>query len=266
MYNGEVDILRIRLEELYEVVDEFILLEFNQSFSGKPKKQKFDPKHFYKYSEKLKTFFISADTSEREPDPWARESFQRNYFSNLIDTSSGSLVLLSDVDEIPSREAIRQIREKHGNDTFYGFQLQLHYFVFDYINVSGPAAKQISTVAFPANYLEHGTADQARKSIKAGEQRAETLYNSGWHFSYFSDFSGLKTKIQDFSHQEFNSEEFFSSVDINQILTLNLDLFSRQDHIWQKYTPRTLPKLLQHDLEIATKYTVRSRLGTGNVG
>lgn len=266
LYNGEDDVLAVRLEELYEVVDEFILLEFSRSFSGLKKSKKFEEVQFSKYKDKLKAFFIDEDVSDSFSDAWEREAFQRNYLSKLIKKTRDTLVLLSDVDEIPSRESVASIKLQKGNSKFYGFQLQLHYFAFDFINVSGPAAYQVWTVAFPARYLNKGTPEEARRSIRFGSHPAEKLINSGWHLSYFSDALGLRRKIEDFSHQEFNNEEFLASVDLSKILSLNLDLFGRTDFCWQKYTPSRLPKLASKNLEMATKFSVNTILDSLSAG
>lgn len=260
MYNGEDDILAVRLEELYEVVDEFILLEFSRSFSGLKKSKKFDEAQFSKYKAKLKAYFIDEDVSNSFSDAWEREAFQRNYLSTLIKKRRNTLVLLSDVDEIPSMESVAAIKLQKGNSKFYGFQLQLHYFAFDFINVSGPAAFQVWTVAFPARYLDKGTPEEARRAIRFGSHPAEIIINSGWHLSYFSDAIGLRRKIEDFSHQEFNNEEFLASVDLSKILSFNLDLFARTDFSWQKYTPSRLPRLASRNLEMATKFRVNTIL------
>jgi beta-1,4-mannosyl-glycoprotein beta-1,4-N-acetylglucosaminyltransferase len=260
MYNGEDDVLAVRLEELYEVVDEFILLEFSRTFSGLKKTQKFSEARFSKYNEKLKAHFIEEDDSKSFSDAWEREAFQRNYLSNLVNKNRESLILLSDVDEIPSWEAVLAIKEERGNSKYYGFQAQLHYFAFDFICVSGPDAQQILTVAFPARFLNFSTPEHARRSIRSGELPAKKLLNSGWHLSYFLDTKGLKGKIADFSHQEFNNEEFLASIDLGKILTLNLDLFARGDLSWQKYTPRRLPKLVSKDPQLARKFSVNGIL------
>ena len=43
LYNGEIDVLEIRLRELAEVVHRFVVVESDTTFSGLRKTLKFDP-------------------------------------------------------------------------------------------------------------------------------------------------------------------------------------------------------------------------------
>jgi hypothetical protein len=56
-YNGEKDLFEIRYNILKDYVDTFIVVEFDKTFSGKPK----EPSFKYKNWEKVKYYFIKED-------------------------------------------------------------------------------------------------------------------------------------------------------------------------------------------------------------
>ena len=74
---NELDILDIRLQELYDTVDHFVLVEANQSHSGKPKEYIFENNkdRFEKYLDKI--IHIKIDDFPDTKDSWVREKFQR---------------------------------------------------------------------------------------------------------------------------------------------------------------------------------------------
>jgi len=117
-YNGEKDILDIRLNVLYPFVDKFVIIEFDETFSGKPK-----PKHLLKdTTEKWAKFFdkieyvhitkleylryeILADESpnvpKNGPKHWRQEFCQKESIKNcLLDLNDNDIVFIGDVDEI----------------------------------------------------------------------------------------------------------------------------------------------------------------------
>lgn len=51
--------------------------------------------------------------------------------------------------------------------------------------------------------------------------------SSGWHLSYFGDATYIQSKIQNFSHQEFNSPQFTEIDKINERIRAGTDLYDR---------------------------------------
>lgn len=108
-YNGEHDLFDIRYNILKDYVDEFIVIEFDKTFSGKDKKQLFN--QFY---EKVNYHFIKEEQyskykemAEKSPNTkgashWAREFMQKESIKDcLTHLRDDDLVFIGDVDEIP---------------------------------------------------------------------------------------------------------------------------------------------------------------------
>lgn len=108
MFFNEIELLKMRLEELDEVVDYFVLVESAETQRG-------DPKPFYFYEnrhlfEKYLDKIIHIMVNERHPEMglWEREHFQRECIARaLIHCDSSDMILISDLDEIPRSELIQ---------------------------------------------------------------------------------------------------------------------------------------------------------------
>jgi len=125
-YNGEDDLLKIRLEFLYDFVDKFVIVEADKTFTGIKKQKKYNPDSFGLWAKKISYHFI-LDLSENPPSPWDNEIAQRNALSlGFCDLDDADIIILSDLDEIPSPDAIRSF---DSTKFVYGCLIQsLHYY------------------------------------------------------------------------------------------------------------------------------------------
>ncbi|MBG6165136.1 hypothetical protein [Roseibium album] len=112
VFHNEFDLLEIRLREMGDSVDRFVLVEADQTQRGSPKPFYFDENRdrFAPWADKI------IDLQVRFPDQlppalgvyknrrkkdWERENYQRNCISRALESCDpDDLVLLSDVDEI----------------------------------------------------------------------------------------------------------------------------------------------------------------------
>lgn len=241
IYNGELDLLEVRLNELNDVVDWFVIVEGTNTFSGATKSglllDSWDRvKPFaHKIRRVLVTDLLRAD------GPWERETIQRNSCVRaLADANPEDLIMLSDVDEIPRAKDVAAMRADNEARAF-GFELSFRYFALNYCNVSGPESALVWTVGFSPTLLEYYTPEQLRYGIRDRSVAARISSHAGWHFSYLSDEAGVRRKIAAFSHQEYNNEEFLGKLDIPELIRNRGDLFGRTGFEWQVVDPKDLP-------------------------
>ena len=136
LFFNEIELLKLRLKELGEVVDHFVLVEAKRSFSNRKKQLFFEDRkdEFSQYSSKI-THLITPDPPgnsiwrSKRRSAWKRQEFQRNYLSNGIrklKPEKQDLILLSDVDEIFDSNTLSELKE----DSFSGianFEQDLYY-------------------------------------------------------------------------------------------------------------------------------------------
>ena len=79
LFFNEFKILRLQLEELNEVVDQFVLVESTRTFSNDPKPLFFDQNKeaFGQWALKIRHVVIE-DMPQGNPSAWDIERFQRN--------------------------------------------------------------------------------------------------------------------------------------------------------------------------------------------
>jgi hypothetical protein len=131
MFNNELDVLLVRLRELSPVVDYFVLVEADVSLSGRPKRALYaqHAQLFHAFAPRLVHVLLQASdyaeaisavsTAAAGKKNWAWEEYSRAAISRgllvverLLQRSltARDVVMVSDVDEVPSRSFARALR------------------------------------------------------------------------------------------------------------------------------------------------------------
>ncbi len=111
-FDGELDLLEHRLREMYELVDVFILVEAGETYQGRRKPCVFEAnkQRFAWADSKLRHVKLST-LGEPARSPRSRAALQRDAsMLAMRDLQPDDVVLLLDVDEVPSRAVLRLIR------------------------------------------------------------------------------------------------------------------------------------------------------------
>lgn len=207
MFYNELDMLEFRLDYLSEVVDFFVISEANKTHVGK-EKPLFLKENLHRFERYLDKMVLVECESLEEYDPslnaWINESRHRQSISEgigRIELNPSDVILVSDVDEIPDAITLKEIKES-------GIK-GLHTFVQDfyYYNIG---CKISSRWKFPkaADFETYKTFGPQRMRMATFEESCKEIERGGWHFSYFGPPEFIRNKIENFAHQEFNSEEF----------------------------------------------------------
>lgn len=218
---NEMDLLEIRLNELYDTVDHFVLVEATRTFQKTPK-----PLYYYDNRERFKKFsdkiiHVVVDkyphffSKFRVPHAWDYDNSQKEFIlQGLKDAAPDDMIIVSDVDEIPLKSFV----EKHRNSSKISVFEQ--YLCFYYLNNictlrsdgdpslnrdgygywRGPVMlrkKQIKTIKSTRMLRDHATG-----------RDVQVLANSGWHFSFLGGTDQIIKKIEAWTHAEFNNEKY----------------------------------------------------------
>lgn len=242
LYSGEARVLEIRLHELDAVVDRFVVVESDTTFSGEPKRIEFDPTHpaIAPYAHKIAHVLVS-DMPETK-DPWVREAWQRNAMLRGVgDATDRDLILMSDVDEIPRASVVTSARDDEDHAVFF-FRLAFYYFFVNYRNVKGPEVHRVWNCAATRSEAGRLGPQSFRRTVPPG---ARVFDDAGWHFSYLTDEAGVKRKISSFSHQELNTDAVLSAINIPALVRRGADLYNRPGYEWALTDGSELPQWLQ---------------------
>jgi hypothetical protein len=161
LYNGEVEALEIRLHELAEVVHRFVIVESGKTFRGGRKELSFDPldPRIAPFAARIR--YIVVSDMPRYGRAAQLEGWQRNaVLRGVPDAAEDDLVLVSDVDEIPSAAAVREIVRDDQNRIF-GLQLASYQ-----VSAANLESTAIRSVAAARAELGKVTPDDLRRDVR----------------------------------------------------------------------------------------------------
>jgi hypothetical protein len=221
---NELDLLEIRLEELWDVVDYFVLAESNVTHTGMFKPLYFDlnKQRFEKYAQKIRHIVVD-DMPGGEDNLWFRENHQRRCLARgLGDKSPDDLIIVTDADEIPRASVVSSIKHDSQHTRWILFAPQYLY-KLNYMRIkttngvdwqAGPSIivsksqdftdpQTERTFTFPWVGLPDGTAFVA---------------HGGWHWSSLGNNQHCIQKINSFVHTNENIPEIVENFDIDRFI------------------------------------------------
>ena len=234
IFFNELELLDIRLNILNDCVDRFVLVEATRTFQGKPKPLYFEENKskFSKFKHKIT--HVIVDDLPVNVAPFDREYFQRDaILRGLSGCSAEDLIILSDLDEIPNPEVIPKYLEKGLIGLFIQnfFYYTLHSkcveleslpcsLIVNFDEIGLPAVLRKRVVAYHSAILSKAEPDPHFKF--------KTIENGGWHFSYLGGPEAIRTKIEAYSHDELNIDEFKNIHNIQTAIADGRDIFGRK--------------------------------------
>lgn len=215
MFYNELDILKIRLHELYDVVDSIIIVEATKTHTGKLKSLYYleNKDVFKQYNDKIIHIVTSFDENHsfskyiNTPNKdWYRENYQRECIQvglSKMSLDDDDIIIITDADEIPNKNIIKNIKDnklKIENNQIYSIEMTLYYYNIELRT----ARKWYHSKIF--NYLTFKTKNLLLTTIRLSPT-PYIIQNGGWHLSYFGDENFIKNKVESFAESlEYTTE------------------------------------------------------------
>lgn len=193
LFSNELDILEIRWQELLPSITKFIILESNTTFTGLPKPLYFanNRKRFEFAKQKVVYRMLPGQHLLPQEKAFDRERKHREAMESLMreaGVSYGDLLIMSDVDEIPSQQTINLLRWCNNIPSVMHLQLRNYLYSFE----------------FPVDYNSWRASVhiyQRHTSYDHGRQTDELFTDAGWHCSFcFRHISEFIFKMKAYSH------------------------------------------------------------------
>ena len=202
-FNGEYDMLEIRLNILDSKVDQFIIVEAFTTFSGKPKPLYYEDQRnrFDKFSGKIKYFVVDEQytdeeiaLAERSPNTigashWKREFLQKESIKKaLTHLKDDDICYIGDVDEIWTDDLVSSIPEK--------LKLKVHTY---YLN-------NRSSEEFwgPIRATYGQIKDSCLNHLRTTAIKTKDYH--GWHFTSIGGYEEVKRKLDDsYTDESYNT-------------------------------------------------------------
>lgn len=232
IFYNELELLNYRLNVLNDVVDYFIIVESTHTFVGKEKTlyyqenkelfNEFQDKIIYVIVDDLPYKYPNIDISKKQQ--WLNEKFQRNAISRglkKLNLHDDDIIIISDLDEIVDPNTLESIKKKdiHIPNNIASLFMDMYYYNLN--------TKLQFIWEYPKILLYKMFISSNKTCSEIREESYISINNGGWHLSYFGDAMFIKNKLENFSHQEFNKEEYTNLENIDKRVKNNLDLFER---------------------------------------
>lgn len=262
---NELDLLEMRLNILGNEVDKFVLVEGEKTFQNRDKQMVFEEnkKLFEPFLEKI--IYIPVKKEEFTANAWQNEAHTFNKITEgLKNCENEDLILISALDEIPKPELIKELKKQELTDRIKlneikGVHLEMKLFYF-YLNTKYKEIHFSNKSSWIGTYLtsyknlskEKNLYELAIKRRKLGP----IITNCGWHFSFLGDEKQNITKINSYSHSEFNylnQEQIKTNIkNLNDPLGRVNDM---NQTIFDGFEPlEMLPEYIQKNKEKFSKY------------
>lgn len=208
IYNGEKDLLEIRLNEMSLCNDwvTTVIVEANKTHTGWDKPFYFE-QHKQEFA-RFNIFYLAIDYMPENVSAREMEAFQRNHILtalNFLQPKEDDIVLISDVDEIPRAKAVGMFKP----DMQFASLMQDKYAY--YLNNIEENSQWDRCRIMSAAYLRGKKPEDVRNS-----GYDIVLLKGGWHWSWVID---PVKKLQSFSHTELDTPE-------------NIERVERKENIW----------------------------------
>lgn len=191
-FNGEKELFDLRYNILEKAVDNFIVIEFDKTFSGKPKQQKFN-----QYYDKVEYHFVSENTYKKywqealnSPNTnygkgaehwlmeWCQKESIKDYLTNNFDEN---IIYIGDVDEI---------WQPFPADDNLVFKLKLKVFTYWLNNKS--TEQFWGTIVGKYKNIKGKCLNHIRST-----NHIKTNIEWGWHFTSMGGYENVKQKLTD---------------------------------------------------------------------
>jgi len=257
---NEKELVELRIKYLNDLIDYFVIIEADVTHTGKPKNWNFPNilnKELKEYSHKIQYHKMKLDLekAEQEKSPnyvggirgrsWKAENMQRNYIKKACEKfSSNDIIIISDMDEIPSREKVSFIKSCDFKTIApVAFDQSLFHLNCKYLNLERWIGSIVVTKELIDKYEPQVFRDY--------KNRVSCFTNAGWSFSSFGGAKRVREKFEAFAHDEYNKNEYTNDDHIHKSAELGTDLFYRdikKQKISKDFFPKDLLELMEENI------------------
>ncbi|XP_016162326.1 beta-1,4-mannosyl-glycoprotein 4-beta-N-acetylglucosaminyltransferase-like isoform X1 [Arachis ipaensis] len=231
LFSNEIDMLTIRWNEMYPYITQFVLLESNSTFTGLMKPLVFARNRSkFKFVEPRLTYGVIGGRFKKRENPFVEEAYQRVALDQLLRIAGiedDDLLIMSDVDEIPSAHTINLLRWCDDIPSVLHLQLRNYLYSYEFF---------VDNKSWRASIHRYVPGKTRYAHYRQGEL---LLSDAGWHCSFcFRHISQFIFKMKAYSHTDrVRFSRYLSPERIQDIICRGADLF---DMLPEEYTFREI--------------------------
>lgn len=273
---NELDLLEIRLNILNKVVNRFVLVEATRTHHGEEKPLLFaeNKARFAPFLDKIVHVvvddfapvedFIANPSSDPKMWSWAFECYQRHSIvRGLSGLRDDDVVIVSDLDEIPTADAVRKAARRAKDSKVRRLELSNRSYFLNFCNFSmpnwglGPIVLSGRAFRDPQTYAKVRDDDWSVREVISipSPQLVRALKpdrvvrNAGWHFSYMGGIDMIMRKLASFAHTEYSGGKFADPNYVSRVIENGGDLFGHGDRYYAVPAQKCLPPFILDNLQ-----------------
>lgn len=249
LFDNEVELLELRLHELADTVDKFLIIEGNRLFSNFQHKESNFLANFDKYKDfqdKIHFEFVTDLPCGFGYSQWCRERHQR-YVGGLralkaVSLQDHDIVIMNDADEIPRSELFREYNPLLGTQA-----VGMNWYYY-YLNL-----KVYQPTWSSARIMSGRDAKLLDPKIELRMEKFAVIPNGGWHFSYQGGVDRIVHKMESYGHQDKNRPTYKDRNYLTKAMEYGIDyewpptvrmMFTDIDNTYPEYVQKNCQKYL----------------------
>ena len=259
IFFNEKELIELRLKYLNSIVDYFVVIEANITHQGKKKEWNFPnilKTNLTEFSNKIQYHQLHIDIEKikeeeswiiddiKGDDAWRIENFQRNYIKTACKKfSNEDILIISDVDEIPSKQKLGFIKSCDFKKIApIALEQNLFHIDCNFLSLESWRGSIVTTMQICNAFSPH--------KFRRARNRISHFTDSGWSFSSFGGPKKVKEKLESIAHREFNNDKYKNADHIMNCQKTGADLFHRKvqkKKIEKNFFPKDLLKLMEQN-------------------
>jgi len=231
MFFNELDLLELRLMELYNDVDYFVLVEGNRTHVGNQKEFIYENNkdRYRQWHDKIIHIRVDDFPSDRPGKADYLENFHRDQITRGLTNLAkpGDRIMVSDVDEIPNMEIVK----KHMNyPGWIHFKCDLFYYYVNNKTANGFGGVVMSPYELITSPQRMRNMAIRKSSWWTDGGKDNVVIGAGWHYSYLcgGDPSRVKYKAENILEGHNSSELVGTVEDVAEKIKNQRDLYNRR--------------------------------------
>ncbi len=257
---NEKELVELRIKYLNDIVDCFLIVEADCTHTGKNKNWNFPEIQKSKlkdFSKKIQyhQMKVDLDKAEAEKSPryvgktlgrsWRIETMQRNFLKEAYKkfSTSDDVIIISDLDEIPSKDKISFIKSCDFKSIApIAFGQSLFHLNCNYLDLN----QWIGSVVITKQLIEK----YEPQTFRDYKDRISRFNDAGWSFSSFGGIKRVREKLESFCHEEYNKEIYKNETHLKKCMETGADLFNRKvkkKKVERNFFPKDLLKLMEEN-------------------
>ena len=259
IFFNERELIELRLKYLNSIVDYFVVIEANITHQGKKKEWNFPnilKTNLTEFSNKIQYHQLHIDIEKikeeeswiiddiKGDDAWRIENFQRNYIKTACKKfSNEDILIISDVDEIPSKQKLGFIKScEFKKIAPVALEQNLFHIDCNFLSLESWRGSIVTTMQICNAFSPH--------KFRRARNRISHFTDSGWSFSSFGGPKKVKEKLESIAHREFNNDKYKNADHIMNCQKTGADLFHRKvqkKKIEKNFFPKDLLGLMEQN-------------------